>query len=86
VATLLRALLRNALDHLPRSATGRACRNYVGCTTGATPPEARTDLNAWLQRWQDKHSKLCAWVEANIEETFAYYRLPPSASQAPQVD
>ena len=38
--------------------------------------EARTHLQGWLTRWQDKHAKLCAWVEANIEETFAYYRLP----------
>ena len=40
--------------------------------------EARADLTAWLARWQDKHPKLCTWVEANIEETFAYYRMPPA--------
>ena len=38
--------------------------------------EARADLAAWLTRWQDKHAKFCAWVEANIDETFAFYRLP----------
>jgi len=26
--------------------------------------------------WQAKYPKLCHWVEAHIEETFAYYRLP----------
>jgi putative transposase len=31
---------------------------------------------AWLAKWQAKHSKLCDWVEENIEETLTYYRLP----------
>ena len=31
--------------------------------------EARTDLAAWLTRWQARHPKLTAWVEDNIEET-----------------
>jgi len=33
-------------------------------------------LAAWLEKWQTRYSKLCEWVEANIEETFAFYRLP----------
>lgn len=41
-----------------------------------TAEEARRDLAAWLVRWQDKHPKLCGWVEASIDETFAFYRLP----------
>lgn len=68
--------LRNALDYLPRSAD-RACLQelrWIYDRRDAT--EARTDLQAWLTRWQEKHPKLCAWVEANIEETFAYYKLP----------
>jgi putative transposase len=68
--------LRNALDHLPRSAD-RACLQelrWIYDRRDAT--EARTDLQAWLTRWQEKHPKLCAWVETNIEETFAYYKLP----------
>lgn len=68
--------LRNALDYLPRSAD-RACLQelrWLYARRDAT--EARTDLLAWLARWQDKHPKLCAWVETNIEETFAFYRLP----------
>ena len=27
-------------------------------------------------KWQPKYPKLCDWVEANIEETFTFYRLP----------
>ncbi len=38
--------------------------------------EARHDLTKWLERWSGQHRKLCDWVEANIEETFTFYRLP----------
>ena len=38
--------------------------------------EARKDLAAWLKRWQTKYAKLCDWVEASIEETLSFYRLP----------
>ena len=38
--------------------------------------EARRDLTAWLAKWAAKYPKLCAWVEANVEETWAFYRLP----------
>ena len=42
----------------------------------AWSPSARRDLAAWLARWGNKYPKLCDWVEANIEETLAFYRLP----------
>jgi putative transposase len=29
-----------------------------------------------VAKWQDKHPKLCGWVESQIEETFTFYRLP----------
>jgi len=38
--------------------------------------EVRRDIATWLAKWQAKHSKLCDWVEDNIEETLTYYRLP----------
>ena len=31
---------------------------------------------AWVTKWNVKYSKLCDWVEENIEETFTFYRLP----------
>lgn len=68
--------LRNALDHLPRSADRTCLQELRWLYDRRDATEARTDLTAWLARWQDKHSKLCAWVEANIEETFTFYRLP----------
>ena len=70
--------LRNALDHLPRSADRACLQELRWLYDRRDATEARTDLKAWLERWQDKHPKLCAWVENNIEETFAYYRLPAS--------
>lgn len=68
--------LRNCLDHLPRSADRTCLQELRWLYDRRDATEARTDLQAWLARWQDKHPKLCEWVEANIEETFAYYRLP----------
>jgi Transposase, Mutator family len=38
--------------------------------------EAKTDIKAWIEKWQARYSKLVAWVEDNIEETPTYYRLP----------
>lgn len=69
--------LRNALDHL-RSADRTCLQELRWLYDRRDATEARTDLNSWLNRWQDKHPKLCAWVEANIEETFTFYRLPLS--------
>jgi putative transposase len=36
--------------------------------------EARRDLAAWLQKWGWRYQKLCDLVEANIEQTFNFYR------------
>ena len=68
--------LRNALDHLPRKQTDDCLTELRWLYDRHTAEEARRDLAQWLTRWQDKHPKLCAWVEANIDETFAFYRLP----------
>ncbi len=37
---------------------------------------SRQHLAAWLERWAVKYPKLTTWVEAQIEETFTFYRLP----------
>ena len=68
--------LRNAVDHLPRKRDDD-CRTELGWIYDRRDPEeARGDLAAWLNKWQGKYPKLCDWVEDNIEETFAFYRLP----------
>jgi putative transposase len=68
--------LRNALDYLPRKADDDCLTELRWLYDRRDLEEARRDLAAWLARWQERYPKLCAWVEANIEETFTFYRLP----------
>jgi putative transposase len=68
--------LRNALDHVPRSADPACLQELRWLYDRRDVNEARHDLNQWLQRWQSKYPKLCLWVESAIEETFTFYRLP----------
>jgi len=68
--------LRNALDHLPRKADDDCLRELRWMYDRRCLSEARSDLSAWLSKWQGKYPKLCLWVEESIEETFSYYRLP----------
>jgi transposase-like protein len=69
--------LRNALDYLPRRKADDDCLTELRWFYDRrNVEEARRDLVAWLNKWQGKYRKLCEWVENNIEETFAFYRLP----------
>jgi transposase-like protein len=68
--------LRNALDYLPRKAHDDCLVELRWLYDRRDLEEARRDLAAWLARWQQRYPKLCEWVEANIEETFTFYRLP----------
>lgn len=68
--------LRNALDHLPRKADDDCLTELRWLYDRRDLDEARQDLAAWLTKWQGRYSKLCDWVEENIEETFSFYRLP----------
>jgi len=68
--------LRNALDYLPRKANDDCLVELRWLYDRHDVEEARRDLAAWLVKWQPKYPKLCDWVEANIEETFTFYRLP----------
>lgn len=38
--------------------------------------EARGNPAAWLKKWRGKYTKLCDWVEENLEESLTFYRLP----------
>jgi len=69
--------LRNALDYLPRNAPDDCLMELRWIYKRQSLEEARQDLAAWLKKWQGKYPKLCDWVEANIEETLTFYRLPP---------
>ena len=68
--------LRNALDYLPRKANDDCLVELRWLYDRHELEQARQDLAAWLVKWQAKYPKMCAWVEANIEETFTFYRLP----------
>jgi putative transposase len=68
--------LRNALDYLPRKADDDCLQELRWMYERRDVEEARRDLQQWLEKWGGKYPKLCAWVEANIEETWTFYRLP----------
>jgi len=68
--------LRNALDHLPRRGDDDCLRELRWLYDRRNVKEARSDLGAWLKKWQSNYPKLCAWVEENIEETLTFYRFP----------
>lgn len=68
--------LRNALDYLPRKADDDCLQELRWIYNRRDIQEARQDLAAWLAKWGKRYSKLCAWAEDNIEETFSFYRLP----------
>jgi putative transposase len=68
--------LRNALDYLPRKANDDCLVELRWLYDRHDVEQARQDLAIWLAKWQAKYPKLCNWVEANIEETFSFYRLP----------
>ena len=68
--------LRNALDYLPRRGDDDCMMELRWLYDRHDIQESRRDLAAWLAKWGAKYPKLCDWVEANIEETFSFYRLP----------
>lgn len=68
--------LRNALDHLPRKADDDCLTELRWLYDRRDAADARLHLRAWLEKWNPKYPKLCAWVEESIEETWTFYRQP----------
>jgi putative transposase len=68
--------LRNALDYVPRKVYDDCLQELRWIYDRRELAEALRDIAQWLAKWQAKYSKLCDWVEENIEETLTYYRLP----------
>ena len=68
--------LRNALDYLPRKADDDCRQELRWLYDRRDLKEAQQDLQAWLQRWAQRHPRLTDWVEAQIGETLNVYRLP----------
>jgi putative transposase len=69
-------LLRDALDHLSRKLADDCLQELRWIYDRRELVEVHRDIAAWLAKWRTRHSKLCDWVEENIEETLTYYRLP----------
>jgi len=68
--------LRDALDHLSRKLADDCLHELRWIYDRRELVEVRRDIAAWLAKWHARHSKLCDWVEENIEQTLTYYRLP----------
>ena len=68
--------LRNSLDYVPRKVDDDCLQELRWFYDRRELAEVRQDLARWLSKWQGKYPKLCDWVEANVEETLTYYRLP----------
>jgi putative transposase len=68
--------LRNALDDVPRKADDDCLQELRWLYDRRDVVKARRDLAAWLQRWQATYPRLGDWVEATIEPTLSFYRLP----------
>lgn len=68
--------LRNALDYVPRKVDDDCLQELRWFYDRRDLAEVRQDLTRWLAKWQGKYPKLTDWVEANVEETLTYYRLP----------
>jgi len=68
--------LRNALDYVPRRVDDDCLQELRWFYDRRELAEVRQDLARWLTKWQAKYPKLTDWVEANVEETLTYYRLP----------
>jgi putative transposase len=68
--------LRNALDYLPRKGDDDCLTELRWMYERRDIEEAKRDLAVWLNKWQSRYPKLCAWVEDNIELTLTFYKLP----------
>ena len=69
--------LRNALDHLTCKGDDDCLRKLRWLYDRRDVHEARKDLAGWLQRWQKKYAKLCAWVEDNTRPSHAFWQPRP---------
>jgi putative transposase len=78
--------LRNALDHVPRKVDDDCLQELRWIYDRRDLAEVRRDIAQWLSKWQSKYSRLCDWVEENIEETAELFPAAARASQAHEVD
>ena len=68
--------LRNALDHLPKTAEESCLKELRELDDRHTLTEAQEGLSRWIDRWQESCPRFVEWVEETIGETFTFLKLP----------
>jgi transposase-like protein len=75
-------LMRNALAHAPREEMKREVVDDLRSVLDSADEHAATEQLARVARkYQKTAPKLAAWMEQNVPESFAVFRLPPSHRQ-----
>lgn len=68
--------LRNALDHLPKTAEEACLKELQELYDRHTLKDAEESLSRWVDRWQTRYPRFCDWVQGSIGETFTFLTLP----------
>jgi putative transposase len=75
-------LMKNALAHVPREELKReVLDDLASVLDSADEHTARDQLGRIVRKYQKSAPKLAEWMEVNVPESFAVFRLPPSHRQ-----
>jgi len=75
-------LMRNALAHVPREEMKRdVIDDLRSVLDSADEHAAREQLGRVMRKYQKSAPKLSEWMEENVPESFAVFRLPPTHRQ-----
>lgn len=75
-------LMKNALTHVPREEMKReVIDDLKSVLDSADEPRAREQLARVTRKYEKTAPKLSAWMEENVPESFAVFRLPASHRQ-----
>ena len=74
--------MRNALAHVPREEMKREVLDDLKSVLDSADEHTATEqLRRVVHKYEKSAPKLAAWMEANVPESFAVFRLPPSHRQ-----
>ena len=73
-------LMKNALAHVPREEMKREVIDDLKSVLDSADEHAAEQLGV-VQKYEKSAPKLAGWMEANVPESFAVFRLPPSHRQ-----
>ncbi len=72
-------LMRNAMAHVPREEMkGEVIEDLQSVLDSANEHTAGEQLGRMVRKYQKTAPKLADWMEENVPESFAVFRLPPS--------